>query len=374
MNKILIVSTTSSFLKDILKDQPKYLKNDYQVMLVSGDGLSFEDIRKNEDVNILHIPMKRGFSIFYDFYSLIRATFTLLKFRPNIVHSYTPKAGFIFMIASYLCSVPVRVHTFTGLIFPTSEGLKKYVLIISDKLLCYCANTIVAESLGVRNKMCEYHITEKKIEIIGNGNVAGINTSYFSPIKVTESDLIIKNKNNFILCFIGRLSVDKGINDLVDVFIKLPSRFMLLIVGDADKRDPIDNQTLLAIKNHERIFCTGYMPDIRPYLKLSDILVLPSYREGFPNVVLQSLSMKKPVISTDVSGSVEIIKNNINGWIIPKNDIISLENAILNANKLSKSEMNKMGGLGRKLVQEKFERRAYWENLTSFYTERLGVF
>ena len=235
MNKIVIVSTTSSFLIDILKDQPKYLKNDYQVMLISGDGLSFEDIRKNENVNILHIPMKRGFSIFYDFYSLIRATFALLKFRPNIVHSYTPKAGFIFMIVSYLCCVPVRVHTFTGLIFPTSKGMKKYILIISDKLLCYCANTIVAESLGVRDTMCEYHITEKKIEIIGNGNVAGINTSYFSPSKVTESDVMIKNKNNFMLCFIGRLSVDKGINDLVDVFIKLPSSFMLIIVGGTDK-------------------------------------------------------------------------------------------------------------------------------------------
>ena len=315
--------------------------------------------------------MKRSFSVFYDVYSLIRAIIALVKFRPNIVHSYTPKAGFIFMIASYICRIPLRIHTFTGLLFPSSKGLKKEILIISDKVLCFCANTIVAESLGVMNDMQKYDITEKKIEIIGNGNVAGVNTSYFSPSIVKESNVIIKNKNSFILCFVGRLSVDKGIKNLVDVFVKLPTSFMLLIVGEIDLRDPIDSKTLIAIKKHERIYFTGYMLDIRPYLKLSDVLVLPSYREGFPNVVLQSLSMKKPVISTDVSGSVDVIKNNINGWIVPKKDNVSLESAILNANMLSKSELNKMGEFGRKLVQENFERRTYWGNLTSFYIERL---
>ena len=369
--KILLVTSSCIFFSDILSGQPKYLNNHYEVSLAAGDSIGVNKIIKNEDLNVHKISMNRGISPILDIFSLFNAIFLILRLKPKIVQSFTPKAGFIFMIASWLCRTPIRIHTYTGLIFPTSSGIKKKIIMTTDKILCFCAKYIVAEGLGVKKDLIENKITNKNIEIIGNGNVAGVDTQYYSPnaLNIKDSNLSI-SEDSFVLCFVGRLAIDKGIKELIGAFKDLPKNMVLVLVGDLDKREPIKIDLLELIKLDDRIHWVGFKDDIRPYLDLSDILVLPSYREGFPNVVLQALAMKTPVIATNINGCNEIIDHGYNGWLIPKKDTKSLVNSILNASKFSRNELKLMGDNGRYIVKEKFEKKKHLPRVLAFYNSK----
>ena len=371
--KLLLVASSCIFFSDILSGQPKYLNNHFDVSLAAGDSVSIDKIVKNEDLHVNKISMNRGISPILDIFSLVRAIILILKLKPNIVQSFTPKAGFIFMIASWLCRTPVRIHTFTGLIFPTSGGFMKKVIMTTDKLLCFCAKYIVAEGLGVKNDLIKYKITKKEIEIIGNGNVAGVNTTFYAPDAASKEDIDLPiHKESFVLCFVGRLAIDKGIKELIEAFQELPKNMELVIVGDLDKREPIKTDLLNLVKLNDRIHWVGFRDDIRPYLELSNILVLPSYREGFPNVVLQAMAMQKPVIATNINGCNEIIDHGKNGWLIPKQDTKALVNAILNASKFSNRELVLMGESGRNIVKTKFEKKKHLPRVLNFYNSKLS--
>ncbi|WP_416695913.1 glycosyltransferase family 4 protein [Candidatus Pseudothioglobus sp. Uisw_050_01] len=372
--KLLLVTSSCIFFSDILSGQPKYLNNHYEVSLAAGDSLGSEKIIKNEDLNVHKISMNRGISPILDIFSLLSAILLILKLRPKIVQSFTPKAGFIFMIASWICRTPIRIHTFTGLIFPTSSGFKKKIIMSTDKLLCFCAKYIVAEGLGVKNDLITYKITNKEIEIIGDGNVAGVDTSYYAPssLNLTDIDLPI-HKESFVLCFVGRLAIDKGIKELIEAFKDLPKNMALVLVGNLDEREPIKVDLLDLLQLDDRIHWVGFKDDIRPYLEFSDVLVLPSYREGFPNVVLQALAMKTPVIATNINGCNEIIDDGYNGWLIPKQDKTALVNSILNASKFSRNELNLMGENGRNIVKEKFEKKKHLSRVLNFYNSKSNL-
>ena len=260
------------------------------------------------------------------------------KEQPIIVHSITPKAGLITMVAGFLARVPVRIHTFTGLIFPTESGIKKYLLIFSDKIICWLATTIIPEGEGVKNDLISNKITHKSIDVIHNGHVNGINIDRFK-----KSDQLIKqaepfkiehgiDQSEFVFCFIGRLVGDKGVNELVQAFVSLlknHKKIKLILVGDYESSlDPIKTETKKLIVNTPDIIEAGYQDDVRPILSISNAFVLPSYREGFPGSVIQAGAMSLPSIVTDINGSNEIIIDQINGVIIPPKNIDSLRSAM----------------------------------------------
>lgn len=372
--RVAIVTTVPETLASILLGQPSYLATHFDVSLVTSPGPMVERVRQGEGLSIEIVRMERGINPFKDLISIWHMWRTLRRLRPDIVHSYTPKAGLVTMVSAWLCGVPVRVHTFTGLIFPTATGLKQQILIWVDRLICACATHVVPEGMGVQRDLESYSITRKPLKVIGYGNIAGVDTAHFSPeaagVQSAAAELGARLKlvpQAMVFCFVGRLNKDKGITELCAAFDALPEQAHLLLVGGLDHSAPISNDLQERIKNNPRIHALGFMEDIRPVLRLASVLVLPSYREGFPNVVLQAGSMKLPVIATDINGCNEIIEPGFNGWLVPPRDAKALMVAMQEAMQTPLNSRKKMGESARSRVQQRFEQWQHWERMKLFY-------
>ena len=222
------------------------------------------------------------------------------------------------MLASKLAGVPIRMHTVAGLPLMESSGMKRSVLNIVEKLTYYCATNVYPNSKGLKEFIIKEKLTSKnKLKILGNGSSNGIDTTHFSPNQVSgiEKRQLRKElnitKNDFVFVFVGRLVSDKGINELVEAFTEMSkthTNSKLLLVGPLETHlDPLLPNTLNEIKNNEAIIYAGFQTDVRPYFATSNALVFPSYREGFPNVVMQAGAMGLPSIVTDINGCNEII-------------------------------------------------------------------
>jgi glycosyltransferase involved in cell wall biosynthesis len=378
-NKLLIVTTTSLTISTILKHQPKHLNKKLDVFIATSKDDTFEDIKKNEGLTPHNIPMYRGINPFYDIYSIFCMVKLILKIKPDIVHSYTPKAGLITMLSAFICRVPIRIHTFTGLIFPSISGLKKNIIISIDRLICFCATKIVPEGEGVKSELIKYKVTRKDLHVIGNGNIAGIDTGYYCtdlPEVRESSDKLRRRlnlpKNIFTFIFVGRLNKDKGVDELISAFNMLDKkRCHLLIVGPIDTHGAIADKTIFNIKNSTSITWLGFQKDIRASLAVSNALVLPSYREGFPNVLIQAGAMDLPSISTAVSGANEILKENETGFIIPIRDVESLYLKMEYLMSIEEEELKEIGREARKRVKTLFEKTDYLIKLEELYTNEI---
>ena len=292
-----------------------------------------------------------------------------------MVHSITPKAGLLSMMAAWVCRVPVRLHTFTGLVFPTSTGFKQKLLIFTDRLTCSCATHIMPEGEGVKNDLINYQITSKPLKVLGYGNIRGIDLKYFDRTAEVEKETEkIRKTDITTFIFIGRLVRDKGINELVGAFAKLNKEYTktrLLLVGRReDKLDPLEGQTLQEIENNPAIITTGEQKDVRPWLAASDIFVFPSYREGFPNVVIEAGAMGLPAIVTDINGSREIIIEGENGIIIPARDSEHLYTAMKQL-MASPKQTRQMANNARTMIESRFEQTFVRKCLKKYYKEIL---
>ena len=379
--KLIRVATLPMSLNILLKGQLNFLNNYFNVVALSSNGKEMIEIEKRENVSTIVVPMKRHISIFYDIISLLKLVKVFKKENPIIVHSITPKAGLLSMIAARIARVPIRVHTFTGLIFPEKSGFLKYLLIYMDRLLCYFATNVYPEGNGVKKDLIKYNITSKPLSIIGNGNINGIDLNFFSKKNISnDSQLKLKNKlnlnsNDFIFIYIGRIVADKGINELIIAFENISKKdvnIKLLLVGSFESElDPLKKSTIDSIFNNNKIIYCGFQNDVRPYYSIADSLVFPSYREGFPNVVLQAGSMGLPSIVTDINGCNEIIINEYNGLIIRPKNITDLENAMLRMFHDTEI-LKKCSSNSRSLIIRKFEQKKYWQSLLSEYNNLLN--
>ena len=373
--RLLMISTTvPETFAAILKGQPNYLSTHFQVALATSPGEYLGKVEADEGLQVYPVPMVRGINILSDLISVIRMVRVLQTIKPTLVHSYTPKAGLVTMLSAWLCRVPIRVHTFTGLIFPTSTGFRRRLLIWIDRLICLCATEIVPEGNGVKNDLERFHITRKPLRIIGHGNIAGVDTVFFSPkgpriigeASKLRSALSI-GAEDFVFCFVGRLNRDKGVADLIKAFAPLSGKAHLILVGSIDSTSAVDDATLAQIQAHARVHALGFMEDVRPALLASDVLVLPSYREGFPNVVLQAGAMELPVIATDINGSNEIIEVGLNGWLVPARDVRALQGAMQHVLEMPVAQRKEIGQRARARIMQRFERSEHWRRMVQFY-------
>ena len=371
MLKLIRTSTIPASLENLLKGQLKMLSKYYNVLAVSSPGDDMETIEEREGVRTIAIPMERRISLIKDFISLIRLIVLFARERTDMVPSITPKAGLLSMLAAWITRVPVRMHTFTGLVFPTATGKMQKLLIAMDRLTCFCATHINPEGEGVKRDLVNYNITSKPLHIIANGNVNGIDLEYFDKTpEVVEKACSYKKEGTFTFCFVGRMVRDKGINELVHSFLRLyqkDERVRLLLVGPFEKElDPVLPEVEEHILHHPGICYMGYQNDVRPFLVASDALVFPSYREGFPNVVIQAGAMGLPAIVTDINGCNEIVLPDLNGVIIPSKD----EQALYESMKYFAShpvEVERMAANARPLIASRYEQRIVWNALLDEY-------
>lgn len=379
MKKLLIVTTVPETIATILKGQPEYLNNHFDVSIATSfsSGKASDQISE-AGVDVHRVSMVRGISVVQDIFSLVTMFFLIRKLNPDIVHSYTPKAGLIAMSAAWACRVPIRVHTFTGLIFPTSKGFRKTLLMCIDRVVCYCASRVVPEGRGVAKDLARFSITKKPLHVIGSGNIAGIDSGFFFPddpgslAKAANMRVSLNvPEDHFVFCYVGRLNADKGIYELARAFGKMTCS-TLIIVGDDDASSPIDPETRCLLENNPNVHFLGFQKDIRPALICSDLLVLPSYREGFPNVLLQAGSMAKPVIATDINGCNEIVVSGKTGWLVNVRDQHDLYCAMSSASQLPRERLAEMGNLARTLISSNYEQKDHWLRMLEFYKSELG--
>lgn len=342
----------------------------YEMVAVTSPGPELDELRDKDKFHCIAVPMERHISIVRDIKSLIKMICAFRKEKPQVVHSMTPKAGMICMVAAWLTRVPVRIHTFTGLVWPTATGMKRRILMMTDWLTCACATHVIPEGQGVLDDLKNGGITKKPMKVLGYGNVMGVDMERFSPARFEVS----KDSDVFTFVFVGRIVGDKGINELVEAFDKLHNMYKntrLVLVGRYEHNlDPVSDTTRKSIDDNDAIDACGpkYGDDLLQIYVNADCFVMPSYREGFPNTVLEAGAMGLPSIVTDINGSREIIENEKNGLIVPSKDANALYGAMermLTDNTLREVMKNN----AREMIASRFEKNFVQKCQIDFYKE-----
>ena len=375
MEKLIRITTVPISIEKLLENQPKYFSKFFDITIVSSDKSELEKLGKKQGVKTFCLPLTRKITPFKDIIAIFKLYFFLKRENPKIVHSHTPKAGFVGMTASFFAGVPIRMHTVAGLPLMERKFIKKKVLIFIEKLTYLCATNVYSNS----KKLMEFILSKKfcskrKIKTLANGSSNGIDTKYFSD----NISLISKNKllntlkilkNDFVFCYVGRVVKDKGINELVSAFNELNLKnknCKLIIVGKIENEtDPISKSTMRIIKKNKNILITGFKNDVRPYLSIGNCFVFPSYREGFPNVLMQAGAMDLPCIATNINGCNEIIQDNINGFLIPPKNIDALVKAMQKI--MDKKLIIRLSKNCRLMVKEKYDQKYFWKKLLIEY-------
>lgn len=354
------------------------LTKEYEVGVLSSPGEEWAMLDKYGDaVKRLEVPMERHISPLRDLRSLWRLVRVFRRERPDMVHSMTPKAGLLCMLAAWITRVPVRVHMFTGLVFPTATGLKRRILMATDRLTCACATHVLPEGEGVKRDLLDNGITRKPIKVLGYGNCRGIDLDRFDPTlpEIQAEAAKLRKPEVFTFIAIGRLVGDKGINELVAAFSRLNRELpatRLILVGPQEKElDPLSPATLSEIESNPAIEAVGNQADVRPWLAAADCHVLASYREGFPNVVIEAGAMGLPQIVTDINGANEIIINGRNGVIVPPKNADAIH-ASMSRMATDPAFRSVLAANARPLIASRYEQSYVRRCLYDFYHEILN--
>jgi glycosyltransferase involved in cell wall biosynthesis len=328
--KLIRITTVPISLKVLLKDQLRFMTKYFDVLAISSGQKELSDVEVDEGVRTIAVDMSRQITPFKDLVSLIKMVFVFLNEKPDIVHTHTPKAGIVGMLAAWITRVPHRLHTVAGLPVMEAQGKKRKILLFVEKLTYACATKVYPNSKGLKSYILDNNLTtQTKLKVLANGSSNGIDTKYFDPALYEDSK---QKDNKFNFIFVGRIVKDKGIDELLYAFDKLSARYddiSLTILGSfEDDLDPISHISKDILKNNSAINNLGFQEDIRPFLANADCFVLPTYREGFPNVVLQACSMGLASIVTDINGCNEIVTDQKNGLIIPPKDKEALYDAM----------------------------------------------
>lgn len=345
----------------------------YEMVAVSSPGPELDAIRDNDGFWTIEVPMARRISILSDIKSLFKMINVFRKEKPYMVHSMTPKAGMLCMLASWLTGVPVRVHMFTGLVWPTSKGLKRKILMATDWLTCACATHVLPEGQGVLNDLKNGGITKKPMKVLGYGNVKGVDMEKFNPARFAD---VKKDESKFTFMFVGRIVGDKGINELVEAFTMLHDKYQqtrLVLVGKYEENlDPVKRITLDRIKANPAIDAVGpkYGDDLLVEYMKADCHILPSYREGFPNTPMEAGALGLPNIVTDINGAREIVVDGENGLIVPPRTVQPLYDAM--ERMVTDTAMReKMKQNARLMIDSRFEKNFVQGCLMNFYNKVL---
>lgn len=373
MKKIFQAVTVDESI-GFLEPTLSYLTHTYDVHILTSPGDKLSKISTLYNVNTHPVFMYRRMSPIKDLKSLWQIIRVFQMGKPYMVHSMTPKAGLLCMLAAWITRVPRRVHTFTGLVWPTSTGLKRRILMFTDWVTCACATHVIPEGQGVMNDL-QQHITKKSMKVLGYGNIKGVDMERVSRRQeVMEKSAEIREDDKYTFIFVGRIVGDKGINELVSAFAKLNEKYpdtRLLIVGNYEENlDPLKAETVRRIQDNIAINAVGpkYGDDLLAYYAASDCFVFPSYREGFPNTVLEAGAMELPSIVTDINGSREIIEDGFNGLVIPAKDETALYEA-MEKMMTNRSESERLASNARTLISERYEQSFVRQCLYDFYEE-----
>ena len=376
--KLVRITTVPISLKFLITGQMKYMReNGFDVTMMSADGPEITEVKDKEGCPHILVPLTRQITPLADLKALWILYRKLKAIKPDIVHSHTPKAGLIGMMAAKMARVPMRLHTVAGLPLEAATGIKRKILLAVEKLTYACANEVWPNSQSLKTFIENHNLTKTaKLRIIGKGSSNGIDTSEFDPEsldpKIIEE---IKGKIDFndrftYLLFVGRMVRDKGIEELVNAFLKLKEEHQnikLILVGPLEAHlDPLSKETLEHIEKDDAIIATGFSNQVKYFMHLADLFVFPSHREGFPNVPMQAGLMDCPVVASRITGNVDIIDDEVDGFLHTKGDPQDLYEKV-NFALQNMDQMKAMNGKLKEKIYTNFDRRVVQKEILTTY-------
>jgi glycosyltransferase involved in cell wall biosynthesis len=379
--KICIIVTVDISLDKLFPGfYPLLLAKGYEVVGICADGPFTDDVCR-QGVRVINIPMTRGFTPLKDLKCLWQLYAIFRQEHFDIIHYSTPKAALLSAIAGRLARCPILIYTLRGLGYNAFSGLKKLVGKFCEKIACHCAHYVIVISNSLREEVIrEKLLPANRAHVLGAGSSKGVNINEFQlNVKTLFEAQKIRlrlgiDANDIVVGYAGRMTLEKGISELIEAFRSIRQnncRVHLLLVGDQDQRNPLPHNIVALINSEKGVQTAPFSENVASYIAAMDILVLPSYREGFGNILIEASALDRPVIATDIPGCRDAVIDGTTGLLIAPHDAKSLEKALLEL-IASASKRKEMGRNGRAWVEKNFDRNLVWARLINVYGQLLG--
>ncbi len=384
MPKILRITTVPISLNLLLTGQMSFMsKNGFEVVMVSADGKEIDEVKNRESCPHYIIPFTRKISPIQDLNCLWQLLKLIRKEKPDIIHTHTPKAGLLGMLAGRLTGVKLKMHTIAGLPLMTATGLKKGLLIFIEKLTYWAADIILPNSQSIMSYVkTNKFTTDKKLHMIGGGSSNGIDLQRFSKksidlnkLELLKEAIQFRSENKYILA-VGRVVKDKGIAELVEAFVqtkKIYPELNLIIVGPLEEErieESLPKDISFELKNNVDIIHINWSEEVEYYMAIADLLVHASYREGFPNVVLQAGAMECPIVCSNIPGNIDIVRDDITGQqfeVKNKEHLIQKIKFVFENESIVKGYAVHL----RSEIESNYSRKFIHQELLNYYLEKL---
>lgn len=377
----LLIAVTSPMSAVFFHGQLAWLRDQgFDVHFACGAGQSAQEIATGQGAMFHPLHFERSISPWSDLRALWQVINLLRRVRPHIVNAGTPKAGLLMMLAAWLCRIPVRIYTVHGLRFETVRDPLRSVLTTIERLVCACATRVLCVGPGLRGLVLSHQLCPAaKLTVPAHGSANGIDLEAFqratwsAAAKYLRQELAIP-QDAPVIGFVGRLVRDKGIAELVQAWRQVREKFPavhLLIVGDVEAGDPIGTDDLNALRDDERVHITGFITEVRPAYAVMQVLVLPTYREGLPTVLLEAGAMSLPAVASDIPGCRDVVISDITGLLVPPRDAIAL-GAALSHYMRDQQACTRDGFAARSVIVRRFSRQVVWQGLAACYRDAMA--
>lgn len=373
----LIVGVTAPLSVVLLKGQLKHFnKLGYEVYLMAPETEGTLDFCAKEGAELLPVPIEREISFWSDFKCLFIIIKHIVAKKPDVINVGTPKMGLLGSLAAWIMRVPKRIYTCRGFRYEHEKGLKKWLLVRFEKVVNLCVHRIICISPSVRQKGLEDGVIHpNKAVLIGKGSSNGVDLTEFDPEGQSSANMVLlKEKlglgNEFVYGFVGRIIDRKGVNELYEAFVEIHRRYpetRLIIVGKANLEQVSNPKLMELLSDHPAITLTGYVYNVSEYMKLFDVFVLPAWWEGFGNALIQAASMGLPIISCNVTGCRDAVKDGFNGRLVPAQDKALLVESMLEF--YHNGELRKEMGQNGLTWAKNFSSEFIWNEMNNLYQE-----
>lgn len=374
--KICFIVSTPLTVKAFLVNHIITLNKNYDIYLIANlDTYDYSFLEKLPLKHVEDIKIVRSISPFYDSFALYKLYYYLKKEKFDAVHSVTPKAGLLAMVASNIVNIKNRIHIFTGQVWATKKGVMRILLKLIDKIIVNNSTQILVDGEPQRRFLInEGVVLENKSVVLGKGSISGVDTNQFFPSE-KESEIVRKElailDSEIVFMFLGRLKEDKGIKELASAFNVLSNKYKnvtLLIVGEDEEQ--LKDYILDSVSNKSKVIIYGATKEPRRLLQVADVFCMPSHREGFGTSILEASLMEKPIVCSDIYGLADTIIDNVTGI---RHNVKNSQSLFLSMEKLYLNELDrkKMGNNARNYVLNNFKSDMISNEWLRFYNNIL---